>query len=268
MVNITMVRMNLFGKNPGIVVGLFLTFLLFQVSGALADELRVAVASNFLLPVKELSKEFEKNTANKVVVISASTGKLYAQIKQGAPFDVLLAADSLRPELLEKEGIGVPGSRFTYAVGRLALWSADTKLFLKKNLQVLNQKNFRYLAIANPKTAPYGKAAEQVLRKKGHWDQLQTRMVRGENISQTFQFLVTGNADIGFIALSQLRSNQGQRKGYSWIVPAEWHDPIRQQALLLKRAKTNKAAKEFLSFLKSNQVQKKIESYGYSLEQL
>jgi len=131
-------------------------------------------------------------------------------------------------------------------------------------LQVLNQKNFRYLAIANPKTAPYGKAAEQVLRKKGFWDQLQTRMVRGENISQTFQFLVTGNADIGFIALSQLKRNQKQLKGYSWEVPSEWHDPIRQQAILLKRAKTNKAAQEFLNFLKSDRVQKIIESYGYS----
>jgi molybdate transport system substrate-binding protein len=263
-----MARMTLFEKKPGIVAGLFLTVFLFQVPDALADELRVAVASNFLLPVKELSREFEKNTANKVVVISASTGKLYAQIKQGAPFDVLLAADSLRPELLEKEGIGIPGSRFTYAIGRLALWSADTTLFLKNDLQVLNQKNFRYLAIANPKTAPYGKAAEQVLRKKGFWDQIQTRLVRGENISQTFQFLVTGNADIGFIALSQLKRNQGKLKGYSWTVPAEWHDPIRQQALLLKRAKTNNAAKEFLNFIKSKRVQKIIESYGYSLEHL
>jgi molybdate transport system substrate-binding protein len=263
-----MARMTLFKKNPGIVAGLFLTIFLFQIPGALAEELRVAVASNFLLPLKQLSKEFEKNTANKVVVISASTGKLYAQIKQGAPLDVLLAADSLRPELLETDGIGVPGSRFTYAVGRLALWSADTTLFLKNDLQVLNQKNFRYLAIANPKTAPYGKAAEQVLRKRGFWDQLQTRLVRGENISQTFQFLVTGNADIGFIALSQLKRNQGQLKGYSWTVPAEWHDPIRQQALLLKRAKTNNAAKEFLNFIKSKRVQKIIESYGYSLNHL
>ena len=259
-----MARMNAFKKNPRITASLLLTFLLLQAPDALADELRVAVASNFLLSVKELSREFEKTTAHKVVAISASTGKLFAQIKQGAPFDVLLAADSLRPELLEKEGIGVPGSRFTYAVGRLALWSADTTLFLRNDLQVLNQKNFRYLAIANPKTAPYGKAAEQVLRKKGFWDQLQTRMVRGENISQTFQFLVTGNADIGFIALSQLKRNQKQLKGYSWAVPSEWHDPIRQQAILLKRAKTNKAAQEFLNFLKSDRVQKIIESYGYS----
>ena len=260
--------MIVFQQKSGIVSRLLLAFLLFNIPGAWADELRVAVASNFLLPIKELSREFEKNTENKIVVISASTGKLYAQIKQGAPFDILLAADSLRPELLEKEGIGISGSRFTYALGGLVLWSADTKIFLRNDLKVLNQQNFRYLAIANPKTAPYGKAAEQVLRKKGFWDQLQAKLVRGENISQTFQFLVTGNADIGFIALSQLRKNQKELKGYSWTIPSEWHDPIRQQAILLKRAKRNKTALEFLNFIKSNRVQKIIESYGYSIEHL
>ena len=256
--------MKRFKKKSGVVGGVFLAFFLLYVSNALAKELRVAVASNFLMPLKELSREFKESTGIKVVVISGSTGKLYAQIKQGAPFDILLAADSIRPELLEKEGIGVPGSRFTYAVGRLVLWSKDSKLPLKNDLQVLNHKNFRYLAIANPKTAPYGKAAEQVLRKKGFWEQIQNRLVRGENISQTFQFVMTGNADIGFIALSQLRKNQG--RGFSWIIPQEWHDPIRQQGILLKRAKTNKAARQFLNFIKSNRIQKQIQSYGYSLK--
>ena len=256
--------MNRFKKKPELVVSVLLAFFLLHVSDALAKELRIAVASNFLLPLKALSKNFKESTGHKVVVISGSTGKLYAQIKQGAPFDILLAADSIRPELLEKEGIGVPGSRFTYAVGRLVLWSKDSKLPLKNDLQVLNHKNFRYLAIANPKTAPYGKAAEQVLRKKGFWEQIQNRLVRGENISQTFQFVMTGNADIGFIALSQLRKNQGL--GFSWIVPQEWHDPIQQQCILLKRAKTNKAAQQFLNFIKSNRIQKQIESYGYSLK--
>ena len=256
--------MNRFKRKSGLVGGVLLAFFLLHISDALAKELRIAVASNFLLPLKALSKNFKESTGHKVVVISGSTGKLYAQIKQGAPFDILLAADSIRPELLEKEGIGVPGSRFTYAVGRLALWSADSTLPLKNDLQVLNHKNFRYLAIANPKTAPYGKAAEQVLRKKGFWEQIQNRLVRGENISQTFQFVMTGNADIGFIALSQLRKNQGL--GFSWIVPQEWHDPIQQQGILLKRAKTNKAARQFLNFIKSNRIQKQIESYGYSLK--
>ena len=256
--------MNRFKTKSGLIGGVLLAFFLLHVSDALAKELRIAVASNFLLPLKELSRKFKESTGHKVVVISGSTGKLYAQIKQGAPFDILLAADSLRPELLEKEGIGVPGSRFTYAVGRLVLWSKDSKLPLKNDLQVLNHKNFRYLAIANPKTAPYGKAAEQVLRKKGFWEQIQNRLVRGENISQTFQFVMTGNADIGFIALSQLRKNQG--RGFSWIIPQEWHDPIQQQCILLKRAKTNKAAQQFLNFIKSNRIQKQIESYGYSLK--
>ena len=256
--------MNRFKKKSELVSGVLLAFFLLHVSDALAKELRIAVASNFLLPLKALSKNFKESTGHKVVVISGSTGKLYAQIKQGAPFDILLAADSIRPELLEKEGIGVPGSRFTYAVGRLVLWSKDSKLPLKNDLQVLNHNNFRYLAIANPKTAPYGKAAEQVLRKKGFWEQIQNRLVRGENISQTFQFVMTGNADIGFIALSQLRKNQGL--GFSWIVPQEWHDPIQQQCILLKRAKTNKAAQQFLNFIKSNRIQKQIESYGYSLK--
>ena len=256
--------MNRFKTKSGLIGGVLLAFFLLHVSDALAKEQRIAVASNFLLPLKELSRKFKESTGHKVVVISGSTGKLYAQIKQGAPFDILLAADSLRPELLEKEGIGVPGSRFTYAVGRLVLWSKNSKLPLKNDLQVLNHKNFRYLAIANPKTAPYGKAAEQVLRKKGFWEQIQNRLVRGENISQTFQFVMTGNADIGFIALSQLRKNRG--RGFSWIIPQEWHDPIRQQCILLKRAKTNKAARKFLNFIKSNRIQKQIQSYGYSLK--
>ena len=256
--------MNRFKKKSELVFGVLLAFFLLHVSDALAKELRIAVASNFLLPLKALSKNFRESTGHKVVVISGSTGKLYAQIKQGAPFDILLAADSIRPELLEKEGIGVPGSRFTYAVGRLVLWSKNSKLPLKNDLQVLNHKNFRYLAIANPKTAPYGKAAEQVLRKKGFWELIQNRLVRGENISQTFQFVMTGNADIGLIALSQLRKNQGL--GFSMIVPQEWHDPIQQQGILLKRAKTNKTARLFLNFIKSNRIQKQIESFGYSLK--
>ncbi len=246
--------------------GLLFVLFLLPVSDALAEEVRVAVASNFLVPLKKLSQEFKTLTGNEAVLISGSTGKLYAQIKQGAPFDVLLAADSLRSQLLEKEGIGIAGSRFTYAVGRLALWSAGSHRFAIKDLQVLKQKNFRYLAIANPKTAPYGKAAKQVLIKQGIWDQLQPRLVRGENISQTLQFVVSENAELGFVALSQLKDNGVKLMGTYWTVPADWHDPIRQQAILLKRAQTNEAAREFLNFLKSDRSQKLIESYGYSLE--
>jgi len=255
-----------FEKKPRRIGSILLGFFLLNISFAQADELRIAVASNFLLPLKELTREFRNSTGEKVVLISGSTGKLYAQIKHGAPFDILLAADSVRPKLLEKEGLGIAGTRFTYALGRLVLWSANSKFPFRNDLQVLGQKNFRYLAIANPKTAPYGKAAEQVLRKKGLWKKVQNRLVRGENISQTFQFVMTGNADMGFIAFSQFGRDQKQRTGYSWTIPEEWHGPIRQQALLLKRAKTNKSALDFLNFLQSKRIKKLIESYGYSLE--
>ena len=250
-----------------LIYGLVSVFFLIQAPIALAEQIRVAVASNFIFPIKELSKEFENTTGNKVLVISGSTGKLYAQIHQGAPFEVFLAADSNRPELLEKDGIGVPGSRFTYAVGRLVMWSADPKFITTFGLQVLDQKNFRYLAIANPKTAPYGKATEQVLRKKGYWEKIQSRLVRGENISQTLQFVVTGNAQIGFISLSQLSSSRELLGGTSWLVPLSMHEPIQQQARLLKRANYSQVAREFLKFLKSKKGQKIIKNYGYYVEQ-
>ena len=246
-----------------LIYGLVSVFFLIQAPIALAEQIRVAVASNFIFPIKELSKEFENTTGNKVLVISGSTGKLYTQIHQGAPFEVFLAADSNRPELLEKEGIGVPGSRFTYAVGRLVMWSADPKFATKFGLHVLGQKFLRYLAIANPKTAPYGKATEQVLRKKGYWEKIQSRLVRGENISQTLQFVVTGNAQIGFISLSQLSGSRGLLGGTSWLVPLSLHEPIQQQAILLKRANSNHVAREFLKLLKSKKGQKIIKNYGY-----
>ena len=254
-------------KWMGFKCGLALACFVFQGQISSAHDLRVAVASNFIFPIKELSREFENITGNKVVVISGSTGKLYAQIHQGAPFEVFLAADATRPELLEKEGIGVPGSRFTYAVGRLVLWSIKPELSSKLNLQVLDQKFFRYLAIANPKTAPYGKAAEQVLRKTGYWEKIQSRLVRGENISQTLQFLMTGNAQIGFISLSQLNSKRGPRGGNSWLVPPNLHEPIEQQVILLKHANSNNVAQEFLKFLKSKKSQRIIKFYGYDVDQ-
>ena len=258
--------MNKIGKNSGIIGSIWLSFFLMNISSAQASELRIAVASNFILPLKELSKEFQDSRGKKILLISGSTGKLFAQIIQGAPFDIFLAADSYRPKLLEKEGLGVPGTRFTYALGRLVLWSLNSKFIFKTDLQVLNKKNFRYLAIANPKTAPYGKAAEQVLRKKGLWKKIQDRLVRGENISQTFQFVVTGNADFGFIAFSQFAKKKSKLRGYSFTIPEDWHNPIRQQAILLKRAKANKLALDFINFLQNKHTKKIIESYGYSHE--
>ena len=258
--------MNKIWKNSGMIGNILLGFFLMNISCAQASELRIAVASNFILPLKELSREFQNSTGKKILLISGSTGKLFAQIIHGAPFDIFLAADSFRPKILEKEELGVPGTRFTYALGRLVLWSLNSKFLFKNDFQVLSQKNFRYLAIANPKTAPYGKAAEQVLRKKGLWKKIQSRLVRGENISQTFQFVITGNADMGFIAFSQFVRKQSQLRGYSLIIPEDWHNPIRQQAILLKRAKANKLALDFINFLKNKRTKKIIESYGYSHE--
>ncbi len=258
--------MNIIGENSGMIGKILFGLFLMNISCVQASELRIAVASNFILPFKELSKEFQDSTGKKIILISGSTGKLFAQIKHGAPLDIFLAADSFSPSRLEKEGFGVPGTRFTYALGRLVLWSLNSKFIFKNNLQVLSQKNFRYLAIANPKTAPYGKAAEQVLRKKGLWKKIQNRLVRGENISQTFQFVVTGNADMGFIAFSQFAKEQSNFRGYSFTIPENWHNPIRQQAILLKRAKANKLALDFINFLQNNRTKKLIESYGYSHE--
>ena len=258
--------MNKIRKNSGVIGNILFGFFLMSLSCAQASELRIAVASNFILPFKELSKEFQDSTGKKILLISGSTGKLFAQIIHGAPFDIFLAADSFRPKRLEKEGLGVPGTRFTYALGRLVLWSLNSKFHFKNDLKVLSQKNFRYLAIANPKTAPYGKAAEQVLRKKGLWKKIQNRLVRGENISQTFQFVMTGNADMGFIAFSQFGRKQRKLRGFYSTIPEEWHNPIRQQAILLKRAKANKLALDFIKFLQKKRTRKVIESYGYSHE--
>jgi molybdate transport system substrate-binding protein len=226
-------------------------------------EAYVAVASNFLNPLKEIAARFKQDTGNRVVLISGSTGKLYAQAKHGAPFDVLLAADSKRPVLLEREGVGVIGSRFTYAVGNLVLWSLKRgKVHGKESLEHLNEGK---LAIANPKTAPYGRAAQQTLEQLGQWKKLQPNLVRGENIAQTLQFVATENAKLGFVAKSQLTDPRFKLKGSSWEVPADMHEPILQQAILLKSGTDNSYAKQFLKYMNSPAAKKIIRNYGYHL---
>lgn len=217
-------------------------------------ELRIAVASNFKEPATELVKRFQERTGRNVTVTLGSTGKLYAQIRNGAPFAVFLAADAERPELLEKEIAAARGSRFTYAVGKLVLWSPDPKL-VDNGGKVL-ESDFGKLAIANPKLAPYGAAAEEVLRKRGLWDKVERRLVRGENIGQTFQFVSTGNAELGFVALSQAKG----RIGSLWEVPKELYTPIEQQAVLLSG---DEGAREFLEFLKSEEAKELIREFGY-----
>jgi molybdate transport system substrate-binding protein len=243
--------------------------MLFFVSGlgssAQAGEVHVAVASNFINPLKAISRNFEQETGHRVVVIPGSTGKLYAQVKHGAPFDLLLAADALRPRLLEDEGLAVPGSRFTYAVGKLTLWSRDPDGINGAGEKIFQHAKFTHLAMANPKSAPYGRAAFETLKKLGVWDQLQAKVVQGENIGQTFQFVATGNAELGFVALSQVLDPKNKLKGSRWDVPTDLHEPIAQDLVLLKHGAANPAAVALLDFIRSATARKIIASYGYQI---
>lgn len=228
-----------------------------------ADTATVAVAANFAAPAKALIDRFMKTSEHQITLSTGSTGKLYAQIEHGAPFEVFLAADQERPARLEEQGLGVSGSRFTYAVGKLVLWSAQPEL-VDHHGDILKQGDFARLAIANPKLAPYGAAARETLQKLGVWSQVQPKLVMGENIAQTHQFVSTGNAELGFVALSQI---QGEDKptGSYWQVPGSLHTPIRQDAVLLARGKHNEAAKQLLQYLRSEPAKALIESYGYGL---
>ena len=226
-----------------------------------SEAVHVAVASNFLNPLKEIAKRYKQDTGNTLILISASTGKLYAQARHGAPFDILLAADAKRPALLEQEGVGVMGTRFTYAVGALVLWSSDAEKV--RGVESLKQMAKGKLAIANPKTAPYGRAAEQTLERLGLWKKLRPFLVQGENVSQTLQFVATGNAGLGFVAKSQVEDPRFKLKGSRWEVPAEMHDPVSQQAILLKPGLANSAAKQFLQYLKGSAAREVMQSYGY-----
>ncbi len=226
---------------------------------SVADEIRVAVASNFTEAARVIAGRFEANSNHQVILIFGSTGKHYAQIKHGAPFDAFLAADALRPKLLENERVAMPDSRFTFAIGKLALWSPKQALVDAEGT-VLEQGTFRHLAIANPKLAPYGRAAQEVLELRGQWDRLGKRIVRGQDIGQAFQFVKSGNAELGFIALSQLKRPDRPVEGSLWEVPQELYTPIEQQAVLLKN---NQTARAFLSFLRSDEALKIMEAYGY-----
>ncbi|RKZ91942.1 MAG: molybdate ABC transporter substrate-binding protein, partial [Gammaproteobacteria bacterium] len=182
-------------------LSVYVVLMTLAAGNVMAEEIRVVVASNFTDAIREIAGRFEMKTQHKVSVISGSTGKHYAQISNGAPFDVFFAADVKRPELLEQQGLALPGSRFTYAVGKIVLWSPDQD-YIDTSANVLKQGKFNHLSIANPKLAPYGRAAQQVLKKLGLWNKLQGRMVRGENIGQAFQFVKSGNARLGFVAFS------------------------------------------------------------------
>jgi molybdate transport system substrate-binding protein len=243
---------------------LSLAVVLLTAASVRSDEVSVAVAANFAAPMRKIAAEFEKDSGHAIVASFGSTGKFYAQIKAGAPFEVLLAADDETPARLEKEGDGVTGSRFTYAVGKLVLWSRKEG-FVDDQGAVLGRNGFQHLALPNPRLAPYGAAGIQALQALGLLDRLQSKLVTAENLAQTYQFVASGNAELGFVALSQVYGEGRIAAGSGWIVPSKLHEPIRQDALLLTRGKGSPGPAELLNYLRSDKARSIIRSHGYEL---
>ncbi|MDR3212310.1 MAG: molybdate ABC transporter substrate-binding protein [Azoarcus sp.] len=234
--------------------------------GAQAGEVSVAVAANFTAPMQDIAVAFEKDTGHKAVPSFGSTGQLYTQIKNGAPFEVFLAADDSTPAKLEQEGGTVAGSRFTYAIGTLVLWSAKEGVVDGKG-EVLNKGGFAHISIADPVKAPYGTAAVEVLKKLGLHEALTAKIVTGNNIAQAHQFVSTGNAELGFVALSQVYKEGKLTSGSAWIVPENLYEPILQDAVLLAKGKDNAAAAALVKYLREPKAAEIIKSYGYRLKQ-
>jgi len=224
----------------------------------------VAVAANFSKPMTEIAAEFEKATGHSAKLSFGSTGKFVSQLEHGGPFEVLLSADEKAPQRLVESGLAVANSQFTYAIGRLVLWSAKPG-YVDDHGKILSTSGFKHIALADPKLAPYGAAAVEVLKKLGLFDKLQPLFVQGENIAQTFQFVSTGNAPLGFIALSQVIENGKIVKGSGWIIPRDHYAPIRQAAVLMKKGAENPAATALLDYLKTAPALAIIEKYGYDL---
>jgi molybdate transport system substrate-binding protein len=225
----------------------------------------VAVASNFTKPMTDITAAFNKATGHEANLAFGSSGKFVAQIENDAPFEVFLSADEKNPKKLEESGKGIANTRFTYAIGKLILWSATAGLVDDQG-QILGKGGFKHLALADPKIAPYGLAAEEAMKNLGVLDKLQPLFVLGDNISQTLQFISTGNAELGFIALSQVIGKDGKiGEGSGWIVPDNLHNPIKQDAILLKKGEANPAAPALLEFLKSPEALAIIKKYGYNL---
>lgn len=248
---------------PSRLISTLLVALVATVSNAQADEISVAVAANFTAPMKQIAEVFEKETGHKIQAAFGATGKFYAQIKNGAPFDVLLAADDETPTKLVKENVAVAGSQFTYAMGKLVLWSAKPAIVDQAG-EVLKKGGFDHIAFANPKLAPYGAAAVETLKSMGVYDTLQPKVVTGESIAQTYQFVSSGNALLGFVALSQVLKD-GKIEGSAWVVPAKLYSPIRQDAVILEKGKGKPAAEALMKFLKADKAKAIIQSYGYEL---
>ncbi|MDX8127310.1 molybdate ABC transporter substrate-binding protein [Methylomonas sp. OY6] len=231
---------------------------------AQAETTLVAVAANFTKPMTEIAEAFEKASGHSAKLSFGSSGKFVAQFENGAPFEVFLSADDKSPLKLEQSGLAVAGTRFTYAIGKLVLWSSNPS-YVDEQGQILSKGDFKHLALADPKLAPYGAAAVEVLKSQGLLEKLQPLFVQGENIAQTHQFISTGNAELGFVALSQVIENGKIGSGSGWIVPKNLHTPILQDAVLLKTGAENPAAQALLAFLKSPSALAIIEKYGYAL---
>jgi molybdate transport system substrate-binding protein len=236
---------------------------------AKAEEVTVAVAANFAAPMQKIAQAFEQDTGHKALLAFGATGKFYAQIKNGAPFAVLLSADDETPTRLEKEGVAVAGTRFTYAVGRLALWSKNASLVDDKGQVLLSnatdKNSFKKLAIADPKLAPYGAAAMEVLDRLGVIAKVRPKLVQADSIGQAFQFVMTENAELGFVALSQISIDGRITQGSAWVVPQNLYTPLKQDAVLLPLGKNNAAALALMKYMRTDRAQAIIRAYGYTL---
>jgi len=238
---------------------------LFLCASADAEQIVVAVASNFIAPFDELAQTFQQTTGHVVLKSAGSTGMLYASISNGAGYAAFLAADTRRPALLEKAVYGVADTRFTYAIGGLELWSFDPRLDGSDCREALESLDGKHLAIANPELAPYGVAAKSFLEYSGLWDRVENNLVFGQNIAQTLQFVVTGNASLGFISAAQANSDRLPLPSCRWPVPRSTHAAVEQQAVLLASAAQNDVAKAFLDFLRSEAGKEIIRAYGYGV---
>jgi molybdate transport system substrate-binding protein len=241
---------------------LVLTAFCLQVQAA---DIHVAVAANFTAPMQKIAQSFEQASGHKVLLSFGSTGNLYAQIKNGAPFQMFLSADDETPAKLENEGLGVASTRFVYATGKLVLWSAQPNVVDDQG-NILKTQRFQHLAIANPKLAPYGVAAVETLNKLGVLKEVQPKFVQGDNIAQTYQFVASGNAPLGFVALSQVLVDGKIAKGSAWVVPAHLHAPLRQEAIVLQKGKDNAAVNALFNHLRSDNAKQVMRAYGYEVQ--
>ncbi len=254
--------MLMFGRlRAGLALAAAATLSVLLAAPALAADTQVAVAANFTAPAKEIADAFAAKTGHHAILSFGSSGQFYTQITHGAPYEVFLSADADRPKKAEQDGVGIPGTRFTYAIGRLVLWSATPGLVDDKGA-VLSTGKFEKLSIAEPSAAPYGVAAVQTMTKLGVYSRLQSKIVKGSSITQAYDFVRTGAAEVGFVALSQVINDSGSR----WVVPTADHAPIDQQAILLWTGDKSVAARAFMAFLKGPEARAVIKKYGYEVK--